>query len=69
MPRAAYVNDPLVDQGKIYTRLGVEVIKPMQVLPSQMSGIPMLVMILHGTKDRLSEPKGSQMLYDPFASA
>jgi alpha-beta hydrolase superfamily lysophospholipase len=65
---AAYVNDPLVYQGKIRTRLGVEIIKTMQVLPSQMSRIHLPVMILHGTKDRLSEPKGSQILYDRVKS-
>lgn len=60
----AYINDPLVYRGKIRTRLGVEIIRAMQTLPSQMSRIRLPVMILHGTADQLSEPKGSQMLYD-----
>jgi acylglycerol lipase len=65
---AAYINDPLVYQGKIRTRLGVEIIKTMQALSAQMFRIILPVMILHGTKDRLSEPKGSQMLYDRLKS-
>ena len=60
----SYVNDSLVYRGKIRTRLGVEIIKTMQALPPQMARISIPVMILHGTHDRLSEPKGSQILYE-----
>lgn len=61
---AAYVTDPLVYRGKIRLRLGVELIKAMQILPSQMPKIRLPVLIMHGSADRLSDPKGSQMLYD-----
>ncbi len=60
----AYVNDPLVYRGKIRTRLGVEIIKAMQALPSQVSRIHLPILIMHGTADRLSDPKGSEILYN-----
>ena len=60
----AYVNDPLVYRGKIRIRLGTEIIKAMQVLPSQMPRIHLPILIMHGTADRLSDPKGSEILYN-----
>lgn len=65
---AAYINDPLVYRGKIRTRLGMEIIKTMQALPSKMSRIRLPLLILYGTADRLSEPKGSQMIYERTGS-
>jgi alpha-beta hydrolase superfamily lysophospholipase len=65
---AAYINDPLVYRGKISTRLGVEIIKTMQALPSKMSRIHLPLLILYGTADKLSEPKGSQMLFERAGS-
>lgn len=64
----AYVNDPLVYRGKIRSRLGIEIIKAMQVLPSQMRRIHLPILIMHGTADRLSDPKGSEILYDTVNS-
>jgi alpha-beta hydrolase superfamily lysophospholipase len=65
---AAYVNDPLVYRGKIGARLGTELMKTMQLLPRQISGISLPVLIMHGTADRLSEPQGSKILYDRVSS-
>ena len=59
----AYVNDPLVHRGKITARLGVELIKTVDRLPSQMPAINLPILIMHGTADRLCKPEGSQMLY------
>jgi len=64
----AYVNDPLVYRGKIRARLGVETIKAMQMLLSQMSTIHLPILIMHGTADRLSDPKGSEILYNGVKS-
>ena len=60
----AYVNDPLVYRGKIRARFGAEVLNTMQKLPCQMPKINLPILIMHGTADRLSDPEGSQMLYD-----
>jgi alpha-beta hydrolase superfamily lysophospholipase len=64
----AYVDDPLVYRGKIRARLGTELIKVMQILPRQMPKISLPILIMHGTADRLSDPNGSQMLYDGVSS-
>jgi len=64
----AYVNDPLVYRGKIPARLGAELIKTMHELPSKMPEIDLPILIMHGTADRLSDPKGSQMLFERVGS-
>ena len=63
-----YVNDPLVYRGRIQARLGAELIKAMQILPRQMSKIDLPILIMHGTADQLSDPKGSQMLFEQVSS-
>jgi len=65
---AAYVNDPLVYRGKIRARLGAEFIKATQKLLPQMAQINLPLLIMHGTADRLSEPSGSQILYQRVSS-
>jgi len=64
----AYVNDPLVYRGKIRACLGAELIKTIQKLPCQMPEINLPILIMHGTADRLSDPEGSQMLYERLSS-
>jgi len=64
----AYVDDPLVYRGKIRARLGAELIKAMQILPRQMSKTYLPILIMHGTADRLSDPKGSEILYNRVSS-
>ena len=64
----AYVNDPLVHRGKITARLGVEMVKTMDKLPSLIPQINLPILIMHGTEDRLSNPEGSPMLYDLVGS-
>jgi alpha-beta hydrolase superfamily lysophospholipase len=65
---AAYVNDPLVYRGKIRARLGTEFIKAIQKLPPQMAQIKLPILIMQGSADRLSEPSGSQILYQRVSS-
>jgi alpha-beta hydrolase superfamily lysophospholipase len=64
----AYVTDSLVYRGKIRARLGAELIRMMQELPHQMPKIVLPILIMHGTADRLSSPKGSEMLYERVSS-
>ena len=64
----AYVNDQLVYRGRIRARLGAELIKTMHELPSKMPEIDLPILIMHGTADRLSDPKGSQMLFERVGS-
>jgi alpha-beta hydrolase superfamily lysophospholipase len=61
----AYVNDPLVYRGKIRARLGAELINVMQKeLPRKMREINLPILIMYGTADRLSNPEGSNLLYE-----
>ena len=64
----AYVDDPLVYRGKIRARLGAELIRAIQILLPQMSKIDLPILIMHGTADRLSDPRGSEILYDRVSS-
>jgi acylglycerol lipase len=65
----AYVQDPLVYHGKIRARLGVELIKAMGMIKRQISEIRIPILVMHGAADRLSDPKGSEMLYKEASSA
>ena len=64
----AYVNDPLVYQGKIRARQGAELIKMYQKLPYDIEKITLPVLIMHGDSDRLVDPEGSHMLYERLGS-
>jgi len=64
----AYVTDPLVYRGKVRARLGAELIRMTQELPHQMPKIVLPILIMHGTADRLSNPKGSEVLYERVSS-
>ena len=65
----AYVHDPLVYRGKIRARLGVEFIEAMGTVKRQISEIHLPILVMHGAADRLSDPKGSAMLYQKASSA
>ncbi len=64
----AYVQDPLVYRGKISARLGAEIIKATQKLLQQMPKICLPILIMYGTADRLSDPRGSETLYQRVSS-
>jgi acylglycerol lipase len=64
----AYVGDPLVYRGKIRARLGVELIRAMDKVKRQIPEIRLPILVMHGAADRLSDPRGSQMLYQKASS-
>lgn len=64
----AYVNDPLVYRGKVTARLGAELVKVLNQMPKLIPKITLPIIIMYGTEDRLSNPEGSQMLYDAVGS-
>ncbi len=65
----AYVSDPLVFRGRISARLGSESLRALSLVQQNMHRISCPVLILHGGDDRLSNPEGSQLLYDGVSSA
>lgn len=64
-----YVDDPLVYKGKTTVRLAAEMLKAMQRVGSQASGISLPILILQGGADWIVDPAGSKMLYDWVSSA
>lgn len=65
----AYKSDPLVYRGKIRARLGVELLKAMDMVGRLAAEIRLPVLIMHGSADRLASPEGSKMLYREVNSA
>jgi len=64
----AYVNDPLVFRGKVPARTGAELARMWKQLPEQMPDIKLPILIMHGFADRLSDPRGSKLLYERVGS-
>jgi alpha-beta hydrolase superfamily lysophospholipase len=58
----AYVNDPLVNHGKLPVRTVAELAKAVDAFPGRVSAISVPTLIMHGTDDRLAPPEGSEML-------
>jgi alpha-beta hydrolase superfamily lysophospholipase len=63
-----YVNDPLVYTGKIPARMGAELFRVTRSIKSQLAGITVPLLVLHGEHDRMADPSGSQLLFDQAAS-
>jgi acylglycerol lipase len=64
----ACVNDPLVYRGKTTARLGAELINTIQKLPDQIAKVTLPILIMYGSADQLSNPEGSNMLYEKVSS-
>ncbi|MFC3415358.1 alpha/beta hydrolase [Algoriphagus hitonicola] len=63
-----YKNDPLVYQGKIPVRTGYELLQMMRFIQSNVYRFDFPFLIMHGTADRLTNPKGSRLLFDKSSS-
>ncbi|MFC1861285.1 alpha/beta hydrolase [Chloroflexota bacterium] len=64
----AYIHDQLVFRGKISARLGAEFISVMQRLPAELTKLTLPILIMHGTADRLSDPKSGEIVYQQAGS-
>ncbi len=64
----AYVNDPLVFHGKLSARLIAELSATMDDTLSRASEIRIPVIFMHGEKDQLTSPSGSQEMFDNVKS-
>ena len=65
----AYVNDPLVYQGKTPARLAAEMLKTMGIVSVRMGEIRLPFIVLQGSADKLVDPAGAQMLFDQASSS
>lgn len=64
----AYVDDPLVYNGKTTARLAAEILRSMQRVPEEASGITLPILLIQGGADRLVDPSGARMLFDRVGS-
>ena len=65
----AYIDDPLVYNGKTTARLACELLKAMQRVSAEASGITLPALIVHGGADRVVDPDGAQRLHSALGSA
>ena len=65
----AYENDPLVWRNGVRARLGHELLQASKQIQERCTSISLPILILHGTADRLTDPKGSQLLMEKAASS
>ena len=63
-----YDEDPLVYRGGIPARTGAEMVLATKRIQSSMHTISLPLFIMHGTADRLSDAKGSELLYSKASS-
>ena len=64
-----YDNDPLNYRGGIRARVGAEMLKGIQHVESNLAEFKNPFLVMHGTADKLTDPKGSQALYENASSA
>lgn len=64
----AYHADPLVYNGKIPARTGGELNRVFKYLQQQVKKVNVPILIMHGDADQLTNPKGSERLYQGIAS-
>ncbi|GAA0878260.1 alpha/beta hydrolase [Algoriphagus jejuensis] len=64
----AYLNDPLVYTQPVPARTGQELFLQMKYVQQNAGKFQLPVLILHGSADRLTNPKGSDLLFQKAAS-
>lgn len=60
----AYLNDPLVYNGKTTARAGGELLKAIRRVEQEAETIHIPLLLLQGSEDRLVDPGGAKMLYE-----
>jgi alpha-beta hydrolase superfamily lysophospholipase len=66
---SAYRSDPLVHHGRLPVRTVAELARAIDAFPDEVGAITVPTLILYGTADRLSPPKGSIMLGERIGAA
>lgn len=66
--RDRYQADPLIYKGKVRARKGYETMKCMEYILDKFDKIRLPVLIMHGVDDKITDPIGSQTLYDGISS-
>ncbi|WP_339876504.1 lysophospholipase [uncultured Algoriphagus sp.] len=64
-----YLNDPLVYTEAIPARTGYELLQLMRYIQSHASEFDLPVLLIHGSNDGLTNPKGSELLFQKAKSS
>lgn len=65
----AYIDDPLVYNGKTTARLACELLKAMKRVAAEASAITLPTLIVQGSADTVVDPDGAHLLHDWISSA
>lgn len=63
-----YLNDPLVYTDAIPARTGFELLQMMRFIQENASNFTLPFLLIHGTDDGLTNPKGSELLFEKAVS-
>lgn len=63
-----YDTDPLVYHGPVPARTGHELLRMMQGIKEKVAAFQYPVLLLHGSKDQLTDPKGTEFFFRNIAS-
>lgn len=66
---ANYVNDPLVNHGKMSARMVAELFRSMSQIRAEAGAITLPMLLLHGGGDVMASPEGSRFLHQHIGSA
>ena len=64
-----YLEDPLVYQGSLKAKWGVEYMDSLRAVRARVGSITLPLLIIHGTEDRLAPISASQFVMDNAGSA
>lgn len=64
----SYLTDPDVFQGKPSARVSVEAVDTSDHVLANLGKITLPILVMHGTADRIANPKYSQIIYDSVGS-
>lgn len=64
----AFQNDPLCYKGRLRARMGNEMLKAAVDARAHCGQITLPLLVMHGAEDKLTNPRGSQLLYEQAGS-
>ncbi|MCC6126526.1 MAG: lysophospholipase [Pirellulales bacterium] len=64
-----FKNDPLVYHGKFAVRTGAEILRTVKLIRRRMEDVRVPLLVMHGTRDLVTDPNGSRQLYARASSA
>ena len=65
----AYIEDPLVNHGKMSAGFVSELFKAMNEVQERAAEITLPLLVMHGEKDSMASPAGARFLYEAVSSA